>query len=227
MMEIDQIPVIAIDGPTASGKGTVATQIARQLGWHMLDSGALYRLAAWAVLDRGVDPADVDAVSQAARRLEIRFAGDEVFLSGRDVTTLIRQEHVGNLASRLAQLPSLREALLDRQRAFRQAPGLVADGRDMGTVVFPDADLKIFLIADVHARAQRRCEQLRQRGQTPDPAAVLADLAQRDERDTLRAVAPLKPATDAHQIDSSGLTVQQTVDAILALWHHTKSSIAT
>lgn len=220
----DNVPVITIDGPTASGKGTVANEIARQLGWHVLDSGALYRLAAWAVLDRGIDPGDVDAVSQAARRLDIRFSGDKVYLSERDVTTLIRQEHVGNLASRLAQLPSLREALLDRQRAFRQMPGLVADGRDMGTVVFPDADLKVFLIASVHARAQRRCEQLRQRGQTPNEAAVLADLEQRDARDTQRVVAPLKPASDAHQVDSSSLTVQQTVAAILAFWQAAKGS---
>ena len=226
MSLVDNIPVITIDGPTASGKGTVAHEIARRFGWHMLDSGALYRLAAWAVLDHDLDPSNEQAVSDASRRLNIRFAGDKVLLSGKDVTTLIRQEHVGNLASRLAQLPSLREALLDRQRAFRQAPGLVADGRDMGTVVFPDAALKVFLIADVNARAQRRCEQLRQRGQAPDEAAVLADLEQRDARDTHRSLAPLKPAMDAHLLDSSRLTVQDTVDAILAFWQDTKASSA-
>ena len=211
-------PVIAIDGPTASGKGTVASLIAERLGWHMLDSGALYRLAAWTVLDRAIDPADIESVAMAARKMDIQFTGDRVFLGAEDVTSLIRQEHVGNLASSLAPAQPLRDALLDRQRAFRRPPGLVADGRDMGTIVFPDAELKIFLVADVRARALRRCEQLRQRGQVPDEVAVLADLKARDARDTDRAVAPLRPAHDAHQIDSSNLTVDQTVQAILALW---------
>lgn len=212
------VPVIAIDGPTASGKGTVANRIAQQLGWHMLDSGALYRLAAWTVLDRAIDPSDTDGVAQAARRMDIRFAGDRVYLQGQEVTDQIRQEHVGNLASSLAPAPALREALLDRQRAFRRFPGLVADGRDMGTVVFPDANLKIFLVADVAARASRRCMQLRSRGLEPDEAAVLADLRLRDARDVDRAVAPLRPAQDAHQIDSSSLTVDETVSAIMDLW---------
>ena len=215
-------PVIAIDGPTASGKGTVTARVAQELGWHVLDSGALYRLAAWTVLDQNIDANDLAVVSLAARRMDIRFEGDAIYLAGQDVTSLIRQEHVGNLASRLAPAAALREALLERQRAFRQLPGLVADGRDMGTVVFPDAELKIFLVADVHARAQRRCEQLRQRGQVPDEAAVLADLKERDARDIDRAVAPLKPADDAHQIDSSRLTVEETVAAVLLLWHRSQ-----
>ena len=215
-------PVIAIDGPTASGKGTVTARVAQELGWHVLDSGALYRLAAWTVLDQNIDANDLAAVSLAARRMDIRFEADAIYLAGQDVTSLIRQEHVGNLASRLAPAAALREALLERQRAFRQLPGLVADGRDMGTVVFPDAELKIFLVADVHARAQRRCEQLRQRGQVPDEAAVLADLKERDARDIDRAVAPLKPADDAHQIDSSRLTVEETVAAVLLLWHRSQ-----
>lgn len=215
-------PVIAIDGPTASGKGTVTARVAQELGWHVLDSGALYRLAAWSVLDQNIDANDLAAVSLAARRMDIRFEADTIYLAGQDVTSLIRQEHVGNLASRLAPAAALREALLERQRAFRQQPGLVADGRDMGTVVFPDAELKIFLVADVHARARRRCEQLRQRGQVPDEAAVLADLKERDARDIDRAVAPLKPADDAHQIDSSRLTVEETVAAVLLLWHRSQ-----
>lgn len=217
-----QAPVIAIDGPTASGKGTVTARVAQELGWHVLDSGALYRLAAWTVLDQNIDANDLAAVSVAARRMDIRFEADAIYLAGADVTSLIRQEHVGNLASRLAPAAALREALLERQRAFRQLPGLVADGRDMGTVVFPDAELKIFLVADVRARAQRRCEQLRQRGQVPDEAAVLADLKERDARDIDRAVAPLKPADDAHQIDSSRLTVEETVAAVLLLWRRSQ-----
>jgi len=219
---LNQTPVIAIDGPTASGKGTVANRVAEQLGWHVLDSGALYRLAAWSVLDQNIDANDLQAVSLAARRMDVRFEDSKIYLAGQDVTSLIRQEHVGNLASRLAPAAPLREALLERQRAFRQAPGLVADGRDMGTVVFTDAQLKIFLVADVYARAQRRCEQLRQRGQVADEAAVLADLKERDARDIERSVAPLKPADDAHQLDSSRLTVDETVAAVLLLWRRSQ-----
>lgn len=215
---VQQAPVIAIDGPTASGKGTVTASVAAALGWHVLDSGALYRLAAWTVLDKNIDANDIAQVALAARRMEIRFADGQTLLDGQDVTKLIRQEHVGNLASRLAPAAAVREALLERQRAFRQAPGLVADGRDMGTVVFPDADLKIFLVADVHARAQRRCQQLRERGMVPDEQAVLQDLKERDARDTERAVAPLKPAEDAHLLDSSRLTVDETVAAVMSLW---------
>ncbi|UOD51669.1 (d)CMP kinase [Orrella daihaiensis] len=214
-----RVPVIAIDGPTASGKGTVAARVAAELGWHVLDSGALYRLAAWTVLDNNINANDIAAVALAARRMQIRFDDGQIMLAGQDVTELIRQEHVGNLASRLAPAAPLREALLERQRAFRQPPGLVADGRDMGTVVFPDADLKIFLLADVQSRAQRRCQQLRERGLVPDEQAVLADLKERDFRDTDRAVAPLKPADDAHQLDSSRLTVEDTVAAVMSLWH--------
>ncbi|MFY9348537.1 MAG: (d)CMP kinase [Orrella sp.] len=211
-------PVITIDGPTASGKGTIAQRVALALGWHVLDSGALYRLAAWAVLDRNADANDIDQVALLARRMDVTFAGPQTFMSGKDVTEMIRQEHVGDLASRLAPHPALREALLDRQRAFRENPGLVADGRDMGTVVFPDAPLKVFLTADVHARSARRCHQLRERGECPDEQAVFLDLQKRDERDMQRTVAPLKPADDAHALDSSALTVEQTVEHVLELW---------
>lgn len=219
------VPVIAIDGPTASGKGTIAQRVALALGWHVLDSGALYRLAAWLVLDRNADANDIDQVALLARRMDVKFEGTQTFMSGVDVTELIRQEHVGNLASRLAPHAALREALLDRQRAFRVLPGLVADGRDMGTVVFPDAPLKIFLTADVHARRARRCHQLRERGEFPDEKAVFLDLQMRDERDKQRTVAPLKPADDAHALDSSTLTVDQTVDHVLALWRALKANL--
>ena len=220
------VPVITIDGPTASGKGTIAQRVARALGWHVLDSGALYRLAAWMVLDRNADANDIDQVALLARRMDVNFVGTQTFMSGVDVTELIRQEHVGNLASRLAPHAVLREALLDRQRAFRVPPGLVADGRDMGTVVFPDAPLKVFLTADVRARTARRCHQLRERGEWPDEQAVFLDLQKRDERDTQRTVAPLKPAEDAHALDSSTLTVEQTVDHVLALWRASPANLS-
>ena len=153
-------PVITIDGPTASGKGTVAHRVASALGWGVLDSGALYRLTALSVLQTKINPEDLQAVARAGQQLEVSFHPKGVTLFGAEVADLIRQEHVGNLASRLAPNPALRQALLERQRAFRVAPGLVADGRDMGTIVFKDAELKIFLVADARARAERRCKQL-------------------------------------------------------------------
>ncbi|WP_353194095.1 (d)CMP kinase, partial [Pusillimonas noertemannii] len=159
-----QTPVITIDGPTASGKGTIAHRVAQVLGWSVLDSGALYRLSALACLDRGVDTADEAAVAAVARELDVQFKGEHVLLEGRDVAARIRDEEVGNLASAIAPQMPLRNALLARQRAFRCGAGLVADGRDMGTVVFPDAPLKIFLEADVAARAERRCKQLKEKG---------------------------------------------------------------
>lgn len=218
MTQESSIPVIALDGPTASGKGTVAMHVASRLGWHVLDSGAIYRLAALAVINAGADPSDLELATKIATQLQIRFDQGRIFLSGADVTDVIRQERVGNLASELAKHAGLREELLARQRAFRVAPGLVADGRDMGTVVFTDAPLKIFLLADVHARAKRRYQQMIQKGQTADYETVLQDLKARDERDTSRAVAPLKPAADAHVVDSSSLTIDQTVQRVLDLW---------
>lgn len=211
-------PVITIDGPTASGKGTVAHRVATALGFGVLDSGALYRLTALAVLRCGVDPADATAVETAARSLQVVFHANGVTLAGVEVSDLIRQEHVGNLASRLAPNPGVRAALLERQRAFRQPPGLVADGRDMGTIVFPDAPLKIFLVADVRARAERRCKQLIEKGISANLEDLLRDMRERDARDTGRAVAPLVAAQDAHVVDSSNLTIDQTVQAILDLW---------
>ena len=217
------VPVIAIDGPTASGKGTIAHRVADALGWTVLDSGALYRLTALVALNRGISPEDAAALAEAARTLDVRFEGPSILLEGREVAETIRQEQVGNLASRIAAYPALREALLARQRAFRQAPGLVADGRDMGTVVFPDAQLKIFLVADVEARARRRCKQLIDKGNpatiTDLLSKVLEDLRARDARDSQRAAAPLVAAADARELDSSNLTIEQTVQAVLDHWH--------
>lgn len=212
------VPVITIDGPTASGKGTVAHHVAQALGWEVLDSGALYRLTALSVLQRGVDSADPQAVARIAESLEVVFHAQGILLEGREVSELIRQEEVGNLASRLAPNPALRAALLECQRAFRRPPGLVADGRDMGTIVFQDANLKIFLVADVRARAQRRCKQLIEKGISANLENLLADMRERDARDIERAVAPLLPAQDAHVVDSSTLTIEQTVQSILDLW---------
>jgi len=217
-MNTSEIPVIAIDGPTASGKGTIAHRVAEALGWSVLDSGALYRLSALAVLRQGVDPGDQDAVARAALGLDVSFQGERVLLFGQDVAAHIRQEHVGNLASRIAAYVPLRQALLERQRAFRKAPGLVADGRDMGTVVFPDAPLKIFLVADVRARAERRCKQLKEKGFPANLANLLEDMRARDERDRTRANAPLVAAADAHTVDSSNLTIGETVKYVLDLW---------
>ena len=206
MNDVAQIaPVITIDGPTASGKGTV-------------DSGAIYRLTALAVLNHQVPPDDALAVAQIAEHLDVSFHVNGVTLEGQEVSSLIRQEHVGNLASRLAPNPALRAALLARQRAFRRLPGLVADGRDMGTIVFPDADLKIFLVADVLARAERRYKQLIDKGISANLDDLLADMRERDRRDIDRSVAPLVAAQGAHTIDSSKLTIDQTVQTILSLY---------
>jgi cytidylate kinase len=211
-------PVIAIDGPTASGKGTVAHGVARRLGWGVLDSGALYRLTALACLDRAIADTDEQAVARVAQGLDVRFDGSHIYLDGREVGYDIRQERVGNFASRVAAFGPVRQALLECQRAFRRAPGLVADGRDMGTVVFPDAALKIFLVADVGARAERRRKQLMEKGISAKLDDLLRDMRERDARDTQRAVAPLAPASDAKVLDSSTLTAQETVQAILDYW---------
>lgn len=211
-------PVITIDGPTASGKGTVAHRVASALGWGVLDSGALYRLTALSVLRQQIDPQDAAAVAQVANTLDVVFHPHGILLDGLEVAEDIRQEQVGNLASQIAPNPALRAALLSRQRAFRTQPGLVADGRDMGTVVFQDAPLKIFLVADVSARAQRRCKQLIEKGISANLADLLSDMRERDARDIERTVAPLIAAPGAHVVDSSNLTIDQTVQAILDLW---------
>ncbi|WP_341669318.1 (d)CMP kinase [Alcaligenes sp. SDU_A2] len=218
MSATQTIPVITIDGPTASGKGTIAHLVAERLGWHTLDSGALYRLTALACLRQGLDTELESEVERVAAGLDIRFQHPAVFLAGQDVSEAIRQEQVGNLASQVAAMPGVRAALLQRQRDFRIAPGLVGDGRDMGTVVFPDAPLKIFLLADAQVRAERRCKQLSEKGISANLASLLADLRARDARDKNRTHAPLVPAQDAHIVDSSKLSIDETVNIVLDLW---------
>lgn len=212
------VPVITIDGPTASGKGTIATRVADALGWAVLDSGALYRLTALGVLRSGCNADDVTGVAAIARGLDACFRGESIIVDGEDVAAAIREENIGNLASRIASHLPVREALLQRQRDFRRAPGLVADGRDMGTVVFPDAPLKIFLVADVEARAERRYKQLKGKGFSVNLNDLLEDMRARDARDRGRANAPLVAAQDAFIIDSSGLSIDQTVKNVLDLW---------
>ncbi len=210
-------PVIAIDGPTASGKGTLAARVAAALGWHYLDSGAIYRLLALAALKRGIALEDESALAGLALALDARFAGESVLLDGEDVSLELRREETGNAASRLAVLPAVRAALLARQQAFRANPGLVADGRDMGSVVFPDAALKIFLTASAEARAQRRYKQLIEKGLPANIDSLLGDIQARDARDQSRVVAPLKPCEDAVVIDSTALSIEEVCRQILAL----------
>jgi cytidylate kinase len=210
-------PVIAIDGPSASGKGTVAAKVADALGFHFLDSGALYRLVGLAALRRGIGLDDVPALAHIAVDLDCRFTGARIALEGGDVTDAIRAEDVGAAASRVAALEPVRDALLERQRAFRQPPGLVADGRDMGTVVFPDATLKIFLTADAVERARRRYKQLIDKGMSANMDALLQDIRARDARDTQRAAAPLLKAPDAVELDTTALSIEASVAKVLEL----------
>jgi CMP/dCMP kinase len=209
-------PVIAIDGPSASGKGTIAKRVAQALRFHYLESGALYRLVALTALRQGLQ--DEQAIAQAAEGMDVVFVEDEILLEDQDVSSQIRHETVGNRASEIAPMPAVREALLRRQRAFREPPGLVADGRDMATVVFPDAALKIFLTASPEIRAQRRYKQLIDKGIAANLGALSRDLAERDKRDATRAVAPLVPAPDSQVLDSSALSIEAVVDRILKLW---------
>lgn len=217
------IPVITIDGPSGSGKGSIALMIARVLGYHVLDSGALYRLLALAAIERGIAADDEPALSVVAARLPVSFeegaAGEpaRVLLSGRDVGDRIREEDVGQMASQIATLAEVRSALLIRQRAFARAPGLVADGRDMGTVVFPAAAIKIFLDADVEERGRRREKQLLAQGVSATFPRLVEDLRARDDRDRNRPVAPLKPATDAVVIDSTHLGREEVFQQIMAV----------
>lgn len=214
------VPVIAIDGPSASGKGTVAARVAEALGFAYLDSGSLYRLVALQALEQGLDLDSAPALAGAAAGLEVAFRGGATFLGGRDVTEALRAEQVGVTASRVAAVPSVRERLLDRQRAFRQPPGLVADGRDMGSVVFPDAALKVFLTAAVETRAERRHKQLMEKGMYAKMADVVEELARRDDRDMNRPVAPLKHYPDAVFLDTTGISVDEAVQRILAEWRN-------
>ena len=212
------VPVITIDGPTASGKGTLATGVAAALGYHKLDSGSLYRALALAAMRRDIDTSSGPALAALARELDLRFDGDRLWLDGDEVSADLRLEVVGSTASRISALPEVRAALLDLQLGFRRAPGLVADGRDMGTVVFPDAALKVFLTASAAMRAERRHRQLLERGVSARIENLRVDLEARDARDRTRSIAPLKPAEDALLLDNSALSVDRSVAQVLAWW---------
>jgi len=216
------VPVIAIDGPSGSGKGTVARRVAAALGWQLLDSGALYRLVALAGAARGLEPSDETGHAVVASALDAGFESDgagaeRVLLDGRDVTRELREETTGNMASVVAAMPSVRSALLDRQRAYAAPPGLVADGRDMGTVVFPWAGLKVFLTATAEERALRRYNQLKQKGLAANLAGLSQEILARDQRDAARSTAPLRAAEDAVIVDSTGVPVDAVVDRVLEL----------
>ena len=220
MSHSGQVPVLTIDGPSGSGKGTIARRIAESLGWHLLDSGALYRLVALDAENRGVSHDDAEALAQLASDLDVRFTSgsvgaEQIILCGSDVTDAVRSERAGIGASTVAAIPAVREALMGRQRAFRMAPGLVADGRDMGTQVFRDAALKVFLTASPEERAKRRHKQLKDKGIDVSLAAVSRDIVDRDRRDSERSVAPLKPADDAKILDSSAKPIEEVVQTVL------------
>ena len=221
---MSEIPVIAIDGPSGSGKGTIARRVARALDWHLLDSGALYRLVGLAAARKGQADASEEALAAIASDLEVRFdaddAGEErVWLGDSDVSAELRTEECGRLASNVAVLPKVRNALMALQKGFRTAPGLVADGRDMGTIVFPDAMLKVFLTASAGERAKRRHKQLNDKGIDVSLPALSRDIEDRDRRDSERSVAPLRPAEDARLLDSSNLTIDEVTQTVLD-WAH-------
>ncbi len=217
---VQRVPVLCIDGPTASGKGTLASLVARRLAYHYLDSGALYRITGLAATRAGLalDPAHEQAIARLAQGLPVRFLNDRILLDGEDVTDAIRSEEAGMNASRVSALPSVRAALVALQQGFRTLPGLVADGRDMGTVIFPDAALKVYLTASAAKRAERRHKQLISKGNQTTLDSLRADLEARDLRDSTRAVAPLKPAPDAHLLDNSDQSIEESVDQVLRWW---------
>ncbi|ADN76142.1 cytidylate kinase [Ferrimonas balearica DSM 9799] len=216
----EQAPVITIDGPSGAGKGTICQLLANKLGWHLLDSGAIYRVLALAAIHHDVELDNEEALSLLAAHLDVQFqAGEDgvkVVLEGEEVSKAIRSQECADAASKVAALPRVREALLRRQRAFRDHPGLIADGRDMGTVVFPSAQAKIFLTASAEERAERRYAQLKEKGYDVSIDRLLGEIRERDERDSNRAVAPLKPAEDALEIDTTGMGIDQVLDAVLS-----------
>lgn len=220
-MTMSKPPVITVDGASGTGKGVVSQMIARQLGWHLLDSGALYRVLAFAAQHHSVSLEDAEALQALAEQLDVRFVESEAGLLPRilfekqDVTDVIRTEKVGNAASKVGVFPLVRTALLERQRAFRQLPGLVTDGRDMGTVIFPDAAVKFFLTASPEERARRRFNQLKEKGIDVNLSGLIDELRERDKRDRERAVAPLRPAADAVCIDTDNLSIEQVVTKML------------
>jgi len=217
------VPVLTIDGPSGSGKGTISARVASALGWHLLDSGALYRSVGYAASMAGLDLSDADAVTRCAETTKITFRdpkdGGEtrVFVNSHDATSEIRTETCGAAASAIAAIPSVRTALFEKQRSFRRSPGLVADGRDMGTVIFPDAEHKVFLTASAEERAKRRYKQLKEKGLSVTLASLLREIEARDVRDAGRAVAPLRPAADAVLIDSTGMPIDEVVAKVLTL----------
>lgn len=217
-MTINTIPVITIDGPSGAGKGTIAHAVACDMGFHILDSGSLYRLTALASIQDQIDASDDSAVAEVARNLDVLFkphdCGLDIILRGQDVTETIRAEEIGMRASIVAAIPAVRDALLQRQRDFLASPGLVADGRDMGTTVFPDAPLKVFMTASAEERAERRYKQLKEKGINANIAALVEDLKQRDEQDANRAVSPLKPAEDAILLDTTSMSIQEVIQKV-------------
>jgi cytidylate kinase len=217
MVTTEAVPVIAIDGPAASGTGTIAYNLATTLGYHYLDSGALYRVVALRALEHDVGPDDAVALAGLAVDVDVSFRAGRALLAGRSVGDALRTEAVSTAASRIAVHPAVRDALLARQRAFRMPPGLVAEGRDMGTVVFPGASLKVFLTASAEARAERRHKQLIEKGIPANIDGLLRDIRERDIRDSTRAAAPLVPASDAVLLDTTDLTIAEVTDAVLAL----------
>ena len=220
-MNITAPVVITIDGPSGSGKGTLCQMLARHLKYHLLDSGALYRLVALAAINKGIDLCDEQAVSKVAAGLDVIFSLEDselpqILLEGIDVTEAIRQERTGMAASQIAAYPDVRIALLERQRAFAVAPGLIADGRDMGTTVFPDAQVKLFLTASAEARAERRFKQLCAKGESVEMSELISDIHARDERDSSRSISPLKPSPDAIIIDSTDMSIDEVFTKMLA-----------
>jgi len=213
------VPVITIDGPSGAGKGTVCRLLAQELGWEILDSGAIYRVLALAAIHHQIEPNDEESLIPLAAHLDVQFASDEngskIILEGEEVTHSIRNEEVGGVASKIAALPRVREALLRRQRAFRQEPGLIADGRDMGTVVFPDAEIKVFLTASAEERARRRFLELQAKGHDVKIGDLLTEIRARDDRDTNRAVAPMVAAEDAIEVDSTQVSAQEVFDQLI------------
>ncbi len=218
---MSSVPVIAIDGPSGAGKGTIAHAVACELKYHILDSGSLYRLTALASLQDDIDVSDDTEIAEVARNLDVKFiphdCGLDIILRGENVTEAIRAEEIGMRASKVAAIPAVRDALLQRQRDFLAVPGLVADGRDMGTTVFPEAPLKVFMTASAEERAERRYKQLKEKGISANIAALVADLKARDEQDANRAVSPLKPADDAILLDTTSMSIEEVTQKVLEL----------